>query len=91
MTVKEVKEMFKGEYVDVEVYVPTSFKASDPFHTDAIRGTDDYSDDAEVIAYDNKDKENYLESIGANCDLCWEWEDCYEPDDKVLCVKIKAE
>ena len=91
MTVKEVLEMFAGEYADVEVYVPTSFKAHDPFHTDAIRATDDYSDDAEVIDYDNKDKENYLGSIGANCDLGYEWEDVYETDDKVLCIKIKAE
>lgn len=88
MTIKEVKEMFNGKYADVEVYEATSFNARDPFHTDAIRGTEDYSDDSEVIAYDLKDKTDYLESIGANCDLGWEWEDCYNPDDRILCIKI---
>lgn len=89
MTVKEVTEMYKGQYVDIEVYEPTSFRGRDPFHTDAIRYTEEYSEDAEVTGYNLADKEEYQNSVGVNCDLGWEWEDCYEPDDKILLIKIK--
>ena len=91
MTIREVKELYRGEYADIEVYVPTSFRCSDPFHTDAVRGTDDYSDDSEVITYSNKDKEDYISSLYANCDMPWKWEDCFNPEDRILCILIKAE
>lgn len=89
MNVKEVLEMYKGQYADVEIYKSTGMKSRDPFHTDAIKGIDGCPDETEVTDYNLADKEEYLNSVGANCDLGWKWEDCYNTDDKILLIKIK--
>lgn len=89
MNVKEVLEMHKGQYADVEIHKSTGMKSRNPFHTDVISGIVECPDETEVIAFNLTDKEEYLNFVGANCDLSWEWEDCYEPDDKILLIKIE--
>lgn len=86
MTVKEVKERYENEYVDIEVYVDKwSHQAG--FHTDRIEASDEYSDSSEVLEYELMDKETYSSTILANVGLTWE-DYGLDDNDKILVIKI---
>ena len=86
MTIKEVKEMFRNEYCDVEVYVDKwNYRAG--FHTDRIESVDDYSDKSEVLEYELMDKEMYSATVLANVGLTWE-DYGLDDDDKILVIKV---
>lgn len=85
MTIRELKEVYSGKYADVEVYTsdnPNQYR----FNDWEIRGVEDYSDDADVIAYQLMDKEDYTRAFT----IIYDWEDAYSADDKVLCIIIKS-
>lgn len=90
MTFKEVKELYKGEYVDVEVWQPTYgcggyYPLS--FHTDNCEGVE-YIDDNELIGlWQLMDEYDYNHSICANCCVSADFDEWYgDKDAKVLCV-----
>lgn len=88
MTVREVKEMFKGDYVDVEVY-EDKFQHRVGFHTDFIKDVEDYSDDDEVLEYQLMDEDEYSQSILANTGEQADFSDWYDDKDvEVLILKI---
>ena len=98
MTVAEVKELYKGEYVDLEVYKPLSRGHYYPnhFHGDNCVGLGDgspegdYTEDMEVGLYELMDEEEYNNALMANGDIYADFEDWYgDKDAKVLCIMIK--
>lgn len=76
MTVGEVKELYKGEYVDLEVYKPLSRGHYYPncFHGDNCVSLGDdsphgnYTEDMEAGLYELMDEEEYNNTIMANVD-----------------------
>lgn len=66
-TVKELKEEYKDQYVDVEVYKILSRNGhGETFHTDSIEYQDEYDNDTEVTDYELMSKERYFATIEAN-------------------------
>lgn len=63
MTIKELKEKYKGTYADSDVYYPTSFISKELFHTDSICYVDDYSESQEVCNYELMDKKKYTNTV----------------------------
>jgi hypothetical protein len=87
MTIKEVQEMFTGQYFDFEVY--RNFNSNRlGFHTDRINSVDDYSESDEVTEYELMNREDYSQSVLANSSVSWE-EYGLDDRDKILVVKIK--
>ena len=87
MTIKEVQEMFTGQYVDFEVY--RNFNSNNMgFHTDRIKSVDDYSESDEVTEYELMNREDYSQPVLANSPVSWE-EYGLDDRDKILVVKIK--
>ena len=87
MTIKEVQEMFTGQYVDFEVY--RNFNSNKMgFHTDRIKSVDDYSESDEVTEYELMNREDYSQPVLANSPVSWE-EYGLDDRDKILVVKIK--
>ena len=87
MTIKEVQEMFTGQYVDFEVY--RNFNSNKMgFHTDRIKCVDDYSESDEVTEYELMNREDYSQPVLANSPVSWE-EYGLDDRDKILVVKIK--
>lgn len=98
MTIKEIKEMFDGDYVEVEVYKPLSTGRYYPknFHTDNCVGlgdgspSGDYTEDMKVGLYELMDEEDYNQSLLAGCDITADFEDWYgNRNAKILCIMIK--
>lgn len=98
MTVAEVKELYKGEYVDLEVYKPLSKGCYYPnhFHGDNCVGLGDgspegdYTEDMEVGLYELMDQDEYNNTLMANCDIYADFDDWYDNKNaKVLCIMIK--
>jgi hypothetical protein len=91
MTVKETIEMFKCEFVDVEVY-KDKFQHNAGFHTDRITSVENYSENSEVIEYELMDEADYQNSILANCSESADFAEWYDDANaKVLVLKIKNE
>ena len=91
MTIKEVKEMYDGEYVDVEVYEPNSRGEYYPnhFHTDNCKLTEEFTDESKVGLYELMDEEDYEHSINANSCMETDFEEWYDNKDaKVLCIML---
>ena len=91
MTINEVKEMYKGQFYDVEVYAD-KFKHMAGFHTDRIVLAEDsglitYD---EVLEYSLMNKEEYSNTILANCGTTWE-DYGFDDADKILVIKVKRE
>lgn len=92
MKIRDLKEMYKGEYCEVEV-----FKANesgeyypDHFHTDNCETTDDYDDDTEIGIYSLMDEEEYNNTILVNGCVTADFGEWYgNKDAKVLCLLIK--
>lgn len=98
MTIKDVKEEYKNEYAELEVYKAMSGGKYYPsnFHMDNCRslGEDsphgNYDDDMKVGLYELMDEEEYNNTIMANCDIYADFEDWYgNKNAKVLCIMIK--
>ena len=87
MTIKEVQEMFTGQYVDFEVY--RNFNSNKMgFHTDRIKSVDDYSESDEVTEYELMNREDYSQPVLANSPrILGRIRACDR--DKILVVKIK--
>lgn len=64
MTVKEIKEMYKGEYADIEFYKFSGRRHS--VHHDFIEDIESMKDDEEPEYYELMDEEEYDSSIMAN-------------------------
>ena len=89
-SIKELKERYKGEYADVDVYRYASYVAQKDhsFHSDDIKDVyDDVPEDVEIVAdYRLMDEEDYNNSVFAN--TCMYFSDIYSPDDKVLVIMV---
>lgn len=89
MTIKEMKEKYAGQYVDVEVYEFTSKRKS--VHTDFVASVDDYTDETKVDDFYSElmDEDRYNESICANCGEAdfSEWYD--DSDAKILVIVLE--
>jgi len=94
MTIKELKEMYEGQYEDIEIYSPLSVGEHYPnhFHTDNCRYAEEYSDESKVGLYELMDEEDYNHSIMANASDYADFEEWYDDKDaKVLCIMIADE
>ena len=92
MTIKEVKEMYKGQYDELEVYSTWNVGEHYPNHflTDNCRFTEEYTDESEVGLYELMDEEDYNHSIMANASDYADFEEWYgNKDARVLCIMIK--
>ena len=92
MTVNEAKELYKNEYVEVEIYEPLSTGQHCPsrFHTDNCRAVDDYDEDAEAGLVELMGEDDYNHTLLANGDICADFDDWYgDKEAKVLCVMLK--
>jgi hypothetical protein len=92
MTIKEVKEMYKGQYDEIEVYEPNSRGNHYPnhFHTDNCKYTEEYSDESEVGLYELMNEDDYEHSINANSCVTTDFEEWYDDKEaKVLCIMLK--
>lgn len=98
MTIKDIKEEYKGKYAELEVYEAVSNGRYYPkyFHTDNCEPFGegvpygDYVDDMDVGLYELMNEEDYNNSIMANCDIYADFEAWYgDKDAKVLCIMIK--
>lgn len=79
---KEIKDMFDGDYVEVEVYKPLS--------TGRYYPNGDYTEDMEVGLHELVDEEDYNQSLLAGCDITADFEDWYgDRNAKILCIMIK--
>lgn len=93
MTIKEVKEMYKGQYCEIEVYKPNSGGNHYPnhFHTDNCKFTEEFTDESEVELYELMDEEDYNHSIMANTSEYADFEGWYgNKEVKVLCIMLKT-
>lgn len=91
MTVAEVKEMFKGEYVDIEFYEPRSWGKHAPhrFHTDNCVSVDSASDIRDVHLWELMSEEDYDNSILANSSERADFDMWYDDKNaKVLCIML---
>ncbi len=91
-TLAEIKEMYKGEYVEMEVYRPISYGRQYPnhFHTDNCRSVENYSDSEVVGLYELMDEDDYDASILANGCIYADFEGWYgDKNAKILCIMLK--
>lgn len=92
MTIKEVKEIYKGQYENIEVYRPNGIGNHYPnhFHTDNCKFTEEYTDDSEVGLYELMDEEDYEHSINANSCVTTDFMEWYDNKKaKVLCIMLR--
>ena len=92
MTIKEVKEMYKGQYDELEVYSTWNVGEHYPnhFHTDNCKSTEEYTDESEVGLYELMDEEDYNRSIMANASDYADFGELYDNKGaKILCIMIK--
>lgn len=95
MTIKEIKEMYKGQYEDIEVYKVSSSNSvgkhyPSNFHTDNCEQVEEFTDESEVGLYELMDENEYNHSIMANSDIYADFEDWYgNKDTKILCIMLK--
>ena len=92
MTIKEVKEMYEGQYDELEVYSTWNVGEHYPnhVHTDNCKCAEEYTDDSEVGLYELMDEEDYNRSIMANASDYADFGEWYDNKGaKVLCIMIK--
>lgn len=86
MTIAEIMNSYEDEYNYLEVYRPVGNRRT--FHTDSIASVgDDFSLDDYVLSYELMDKEEYENTILANCGI--KFNDCFADSDIILAVLIK--
>lgn len=87
---KEVEELYSGQYIDLEVYRPASIGKYYPkvFHTDNARPyMDEPEEDLEIGLYELMDEETYNQTLLANTFEYADFEDWYgDKSAKVLVV-----
>ena len=91
LTVKDVKEMFAGQYDDIEVYKPFEKGKYYPkyFRTGNCKFTEDYSDESEVGLYQLMNEDDYDHSILANASVKADFGMWYDDKNaKVLCIML---
>jgi hypothetical protein len=96
MTIKEVKELVNGKYVDVEYYKSKTFGKYFPnhFHTDncmmvELGEGNNYSEDSNVAFYELMNEEDYNTSLYSNCSIVANFEEWYnDKNAKVLCIML---
>lgn len=92
MTIKNVKDMYKGKYEDIEIYRPCSIGEHYPnhFHTDNCSFTEEFTDESEVGLYELMDEEDYNNSIMSNVSDYADFEGWYgNKNAKILCIMLK--
>lgn len=95
MTIADVKELFKNEYVDYEVYKPYNNNCLSRFDMDSCYQLSpllnrNYDDNMEVSFYQFMDENDYNREILANCDITLDFYDCYaDKNAKILCIMVK--
>lgn len=91
MTIKEVKELYKDEYADMEVYRPNCIRNyPNHFHTDNCSFTEEFTDESEVGLYELMDEEDYNNSIMSNVSDYADFEGWYgNKNAKILCIMLK--
>ena len=88
MTIKDVINEHKGEYVDCEVYEYTDRRRV--IHTDFIRSIDDPDMNAEVIDWELMDEDDYDKSVLANSSVSADFSEWYDDKEaKVLVIMIE--
>lgn len=91
MTIKEIKEMYEGQYEEIEVYSALSVGKHYPnhFHTDNCKFTAEFTDESEVGLYELMDEKDYNHSIMANASDYADFEEWYgNKEAKVLCIML---
>lgn len=87
MTIKELKNKYDRQYGDLEVYIRTGNGSH--FHTDSIKWTEDYSEDAEVLEYELMNEDRYNRTVLANTSEYADFHEWYgDKDMTVLCIEI---
>lgn len=94
MTIKEVKEHYKGQYVECEIYRFTDF--THRVHSDFIYTPDDiendlYNENEEVVYEELMDEEEYGMTVIANCDVTADFEDWFGDKNAQILVIILSE
>lgn len=94
MTIKEVKEQYKGQYVECEIYRFTGSVHN--IHSDFIYISDDIEDDQyneneEVVYEELMDEEEYGRTVIANCDVAADFEDWFGDKNAQILVIILSE
>lgn len=92
MTIKEIKKMYEGEYVDLDVYEPMSTGKYYPyrFHTDNCKSVNDYNDNDEAGLWELMDEEEYDHSLLVNSCISADFKEWYDNKEaKVLCIMLK--
>ena len=91
-TIKEVKELYKGKYAQIEVYKAIGAGEHYPnhFHTDNCKDIEEgFNDETEVGLYELMDEDDYNHSILANSCTSADFEEWYgDKDAKVLCIML---
>lgn len=91
MTIKEVEEMYKDEYAEVEVYMPVD-KMPDHFSTDNCKDAYSYNDDTKAEFFELMDEDTYNGTILANTVDTANFADWLgNKDAKILCIIIKKQ
>lgn len=91
MTIKEVKEMYKDKYAEVEVYMPVD-KMPNHFSTDNCKDAYSYNDDTEAELYELMDEDTYNGTILANTEVTADFADWFgNKDANILCIMIKKQ
>lgn len=91
-TIKDVKAMYEGQYVHVEVYSAHGVGKHYPyyFHTDNCMCAEEFTDESEVGFYELMDEEDYENSLCANSCVTADFDEWYgNKDAKVLCIMLK--
>ena len=94
MTIKEVKEYYKGQYVECEIYRFTDF--THRVHSDFIYTSDDiehdqYNENEEVVYEELMDEKEYGMTVIANTDTAADFEDWFGDKNAQILVIILSE
>lgn len=89
MSIKEIKNMYAGQYTNIEVYEPMNRGRHYPnhFHTDNCNETENFTDESEVGIYSLMDIDEYNQTILANTSIntdSFGW----TQDEKILCMML---
>ena len=85
MTIKEIKELYKNEFTNFEVYRFVGKRHV--IHTDFVEEAEDYNDESEVVSHQLMNEDDYNSTIYSNCSD--KFADIYDKNDKVLVIVIK--
>lgn len=89
MTVKEIIEMYRDDYVDIEFY--KFFDRRHSVHSDFIRSIESMKDDEEPEYYELMNEEEYNSSILANISIPADFDMWYDDKNAKVLVIIADE